>query len=75
MTPSASVILWGVLLYVSAGLIIALAFVAVGAPRLIGHGAADQGPAPMTLGARLLLIPGAVLFWPLVLRRWLGEPL
>lgn len=70
MTPSASVILWGVLLYVSAGLIIALAFAAVGAPRLIGH-----GTAPMTLGARLLLIPGAVLFWPLVLKRWLGKPL
>jgi hypothetical protein len=29
----------------------------------------------MTWGARLLLIPGAILFWPLVLKRWLGEPL
>lgn len=71
MTPSASVILWIVGLYAAAGALVALGFAAVAAPRLIG-----QNPhTPMTLGARLLLIPGAIILWPLVLKRWLGEPL
>jgi hypothetical protein len=72
MTASASVILWIVGLYAAAGLLIALAFVAIGAPRLI---APAPGHTPVSLGARILLIPGAVLLWPLVLWRWLGEPL
>jgi hypothetical protein len=72
MTASAGVILWLVGLYAAAGLFIALAFVAIGAPRLIGPAA---GHVPVSLGARILLIPGAVILWPLVLWRWLGEPL
>jgi hypothetical protein len=72
MTASASIILWIVGLYIAAGLLIALAFVAIGAPRLIGPNA---GHTPISLGARILLIPGAVILWPLVLWRWLGEPL
>lgn len=72
MTLSAIVILWIVGLYAAAGLILALAFVAIGAPRLIGP---QAGHTPITLGARVLLIPGAILLWPLVLWRWLGEPL
>ena len=27
--------------------------------------------APVTLGARILLLPGATALWPLVLSRWL----
>jgi hypothetical protein len=72
MTASASVILWIVGLYAAAGLFIALAFVAVGAPRLIRP---DASYTPVSLGARILLIPGAIILWPLVLWRWLGEPL
>lgn len=71
MTESASIILWIVGLYAGAGAVVAFGFAAVAAPRLIGHGA----HTPMTLGARLLLIPGAIIFWPLVLKRWLGAPL
>jgi hypothetical protein len=72
MTASANVILWIVGLYVAAGLLVALAFVAIGVTRLIGP---DAGHTPVSLGARILLIPGAVILWPLVLWRWLGEPL
>lgn len=76
MTASAAIILWIVGLYVGAGSIVALGFAAVAAPRLIGpHGNERPVHTPMTLGARLLLIPGAIIFWPLVLKRWLGEPL
>jgi hypothetical protein len=76
MTDSASVILWIVGLYAGAGVFVALGFAAIAAPRLIGPHGTDTSPhRPMTLGARLLLIPGAIIFWALVLKRWLAEPL
>jgi hypothetical protein len=28
-------------------------------------------PAPVSLGARILILPGAVALWPYVLTRWL----
>ena len=68
MTESALVILWIAGLYLGAGALIALPFAAVGAPNLVQR-------APVSFGARLLLIPGAILLWPLILKRWLGEPL
>ena len=68
MTESALVILWIAGLYAGAGLLIALPFAAIGAPNLVRR-------TPVSLGARLLLVPGAMLFWPLILKRWLGEPL
>ena len=68
MTESATVILWLAGLYTGAGIIIALPFALRGAPSLVQH-------APVSWGARLMLIPGAILLWPFVLKRWLGEPL
>ena len=47
------------------GLAFALAFVARGASRI------DQAAQGMALPARLLLIPGATLLWPLMLAKWL----
>jgi hypothetical protein len=56
-------ILFGVLVaYVAIGFIAALAFIAVGVVRV--------QPAPVTIGARILLLPGATALWPLVLARW-----
>jgi hypothetical protein len=50
--------------YAALGLAVALAFVVFGLARVVPH-------AKVTAGARLLLIPGATLLWPLVLGRWL----
>jgi hypothetical protein len=56
-------ILFGVLVaYVAIGFIAALAFIAVGVVRM--------QPTPVTIGARILLVPGATALWPLVLARW-----
>jgi hypothetical protein len=55
-----------VLAYLAVGVVVGLAFAIVGAPRL-----ADP-PAPVSTGARLLLMPGAALLWPLVVKRWLA---
>jgi hypothetical protein len=53
----------GLVLYVVVGLVIGLAFVIFGVTRV--------QPATVTVGARILLLPGASALWPLVLRRWL----
>jgi hypothetical protein len=54
----------GVGLYALAGLLTALAFVTAGVTRVLPH------PAPVTVGARILLIPAAAASWPYVLYRW-----
>jgi hypothetical protein len=59
----ATIVLIGVAIYVVAGLLTGLAFVAFGVTAVQS--------APVTVGARVLLLPGATALWPLVLRRWL----
>ena len=51
-------------LYAVVGAVTALAFVTFGIARVLPAG------TPVTLGARVLLIPGAALLWPYVLLRW-----
>ena len=53
----------GVVIYVVAGLVAGTAFVAFGVTTVQS--------APVTVGARILLLPGATALWPLVLSRWL----
>jgi hypothetical protein len=53
-------------LYVAAGLVAGVAFVVAGITKVQS--------APVTLGARILLLPGATALWPLVLSRWLKSP-
>jgi len=52
-------------LYLAIGIAIGAAFVLFGATRVFPH------PVSVTAGARILLLPGASLLWPWVLRRWL----
>jgi hypothetical protein len=51
-------------LYAAVGLVAALAFVSVGVTRVLPH------PDPVSIGARILLLPGAAALWPYVLLRW-----
>jgi hypothetical protein len=60
----ASVILYGLAMYAAAGVVTALAFVSVGLARVL------HPPMPATLGARILLLPGAFALWPYILLRW-----
>ena len=50
-------------LYLLAGFVTGLAFVVFGVTRVQA--------APVTVGARILLLPGAAALWPIVLTRWL----
>jgi hypothetical protein len=57
-------ILYALALYAAAGVVTALAFVSVGISQVV------HPPAPATLGARILLLPGAFALWPYILIRW-----
>src|SRR5260221_11143984 len=59
------IVLLAVTLYAAVGIVIAAAFLAVGVTRVL------PAPAAVTLGARIMLFPGAVALWPYVLIRWL----
>jgi hypothetical protein len=62
MNSVATILLGGLALYVVLGLATALAFVVYGVTRVQG--------APVTIGARALIFPGAAALWPFVLVRW-----
>jgi hypothetical protein len=64
MDTAATIIVYGLALYAACGLATALAFVSVGVTRV--------QPQSMSLGARILILPGAVALWPYVLTRWLA---
>lgn len=51
-------------LYAVLGAATALAFVTFGIGRVLPAG------TPVTLGARVMIVPGAALLWPYVLLRW-----
>ncbi len=64
-----TVILAALGIYAGIGFIFAIAFVTRGVDR-IDHNARGGG-----LGFRLLILPGAATFWPVLLRRWIsGAP-
>jgi hypothetical protein len=52
-------------IYAVLGLLFAVCFAAVGVGRL------DPAARGAGLGFRLLIVPGAAAFWPLLLGRWL----
>jgi hypothetical protein len=58
-------VLYGLALYATAGLFVAIAFAGWGASRVLPQ------PMPLTFVARLLLLPGAFILWPYILIRWL----
>ncbi len=57
-------ILYGLAAYGVAGVITALAFVSFGVSQVLPH------PMPVTIGARILFLPGAFALWPYILIRW-----
>lgn len=59
-----------VALYAAAGAVFAVAFLLLGITRI------DNGAKGAGLGFRLLILPGLIALWPLMLIRWLsgGQP-
>lgn len=57
-------LVWAVTIYALLGLLFAVAFVSVGVTRV------DAAARGTGLGFRLLILPGVVALWPLLLQRW-----
>lgn len=62
----ASTLFWVILIYLAVGLIFAVAFIIKGL-KMVDEGAHGSG-----WGFRLIIIPGIVVFWPLLLRKWIA---
>lgn len=63
MHPIVACLLNLLALYAAIGIATAVAFVIAGVTRV--------QPAPVSVGARILILPGAAALWPYVLTRWL----
>ena len=63
MQPIVALLIDALALYAAIGAVTAVAFAASGVTRV--------QPASVSLGARILLLPGAAALWPYVLLRWL----
>ena len=63
MHPIVAFLLNALAVYAAIGVATALAFVTFGVTRV--------QPAHVSLGARILILPGAAALWPYVLMRWL----
>lgn len=63
MIAAAFLILLG--LYLAAGLFFVVPFIVVGVKKI------DPHAASASWGFRLLIVPGAMAFWPLLLHRWM----
>ena len=63
MHPLVACLLNALALYAAVGAVTAVAFVIFGVTRV--------QPAPVSLGARILILPGAAALWPYVILRWI----
>jgi hypothetical protein len=59
------IVLLALALYAATGIAVATTFLVFGVTRVLAK------PVPVTLGARIMLFPGAAALWPYVLIRWL----
>ena len=57
---------YGLSLYAIAGICTAVAFIMFGVTRVLAE------RMPVTIGARILILPGAAALWPYVVYRWLS---
>ena len=65
-TPLASLLVWFILVYAGLGALFAGPFVAKGVEVI------DPMARGASWGFRLLILPGSMLLWPLLLKRWAG---
>ena len=54
-----------VAVYLFAGLVFAIPFVLKGVNKI------DEGAHGSKWGFRIIIIPGTIVFWPLLLKRWI----
>jgi hypothetical protein len=63
-----SIILIMISVYLFTGLVFAIAFITKGVEKV------DEGANNAGWGFRLIIIPGTIVFWPVLLKKWLTIP-
>lgn len=58
------IILWLVSAYLICGFIFAIPFVLIGVSKI------DEAAMGSSAGFRIIIIPGVMVFWPLLLQKW-----
>ncbi len=53
--------------WIATGLVFAIPFALFGADKVL------RAPAPVSAGARLLIVPGAAVLWPVMLWFWVAS--
>lgn len=61
-----NIMLGGIAVYLAAGLLFAILFVTKGLDKV------DEGSHGAGIGFRIIIIPGCIVFWPLLLRKWMS---
>lgn len=62
-----SILLILIVTYVACGLLFAIPFVIKGVDKI------DEAAHGGSIGFRIIIIPGAMVFWPLLLKKWLNN--
>lgn len=57
-----------VAVYLFAGLVFAIPFITKGVTKI------DEGAHGSKWGFRIIIIPGTIVFWPLLLKKWIKGP-
>jgi hypothetical protein len=55
-----------IVIYLVAGLLFSIPFILKGVSKI------DEGARGATWGFRLIIIPGTMIFWPLLLKKWMA---
>ena len=63
-----TIILTIVAAYLAAGLVFAIPFVIKGVTKI------DESAIGSKWGFRLIIIPGVIVFWPVLLKKWMRIP-
>ena len=61
------IILIVIAVYLFAGLVFAIPFILKGVTRI------DEGAHGTKWGFRLIIVPGTIVFWPFLLRKWMNS--
>jgi hypothetical protein len=63
-----SIILFTVLVYLLAGVVFVLPFLVKGIAKV------DEGAHGGSIGFYIIIIPGVIVFWPVLLKKWIKKP-
>ncbi|OQP57237.1 hypothetical protein A3860_11820 [Niastella vici] len=62
-----SIVLILIVTYLACGLLFAIPFVIKGVDKI------DEAANGGSIGFRIIIIPGAMVFWPLLLKKWIKQ--